>query len=162
MTTLTKLKKLSKNRLTKFLTEQGFEVVNPLMFFRKGPEDIYQVLLFELSYSQNLKVSALCHTKEMDDLIPCSFPESVSVMVGGEIEPGEPIAYENGYIWDIETETNAISCLEKIQECIIESAFPFFEEISTRRKMVDFIYPSMLVGDYKVVAEKILDWNQDD
>ncbi|MFK7973701.1 MAG: hypothetical protein AB8B66_02400 [Rickettsiaceae bacterium] len=155
MTTLTEFKKLSKNNLTHFLLDNGFNCTNPFMFYRKGNDDIYQVLLFRLSYSKNLKVSALCHTKEMNTLIPRPFPESVSILVGGELEPGEPIAYENSYIWDIEGISDAIKSLNEIQGCILNSAFPFFDSISNRQKLLDYIYPSMNAGEYATVINKI-------
>ncbi|MBF7073961.1 hypothetical protein ISG33_11175 [Glaciecola sp. MH2013] len=113
----------------------------------------------------NLKVEALCHTKEMDDLVPISsvaFPNNVSEMVGGMLKPGEPIAYENSYIWEIETEEEAVECLKEIQECIVASAFPFFASITDRQKLIGFMYPSMHGGNYLPVIEKVLAWKKPD
>ncbi len=159
MTNLTQFKKISTTSgLTDFLKENGFEQTKPFKFFKKGPEGIYYVIFFTISYGENLKVTACCHTKEMDFLIPEPFPESVSIMVGGELEPKEPIAYENGHIWKVATEDDAIVAIEGIKENISEYVFPFFDSISNRKQLVDFIYPSMMTENYKVVVENILEW----
>lgn len=159
MTTLTQLKKLSKNGLTKFLTDNGFTMSKPFKFYREGPEGIYQIIHFGLSYSTNLKVSAHCHTDEMNRRIPRPFPESFCDLVGGELEPGEPVAYSNGYIWNIEKEQDAINSLIEIQDCIEKTAFPFFEYISNRQKLIDFMPKPWFVDDsLKEMAKDIKNW----
>ena len=56
------------------------------------------------------------------------------------------------------TEEKALLAIHKIKQAIVDFAFPFFESMSNRQKLIDFIYPSMLTEDYKIVAENILSW----
>lgn len=158
MTTLAQLKKYGKKTFVPFLNENGFQLVNKFNFVKEGPEEINYALFFDLSYGTNLKVKALCHTDDMNELIGEPFPKFASDMVGGMLKPGEPVAYENGFVWDVESEDAIEKTLDEIKICITQSALPFFESIDSREKLVDFIYPSMLVDDYKVVADKILEW----
>ncbi len=81
-----------------FLKEKGFRIVNTLTFLKEGPEEIYYVIYPELSYSSNLKVWVVCHTAEMQELIAEEFPSYITKLVGGMLEPGEPIYPTNGYI----------------------------------------------------------------
>jgi triacylglycerol esterase/lipase EstA (alpha/beta hydrolase family) len=156
MMTITQLKKLAKDKLIPLMLDNGFELVNKLTFVKKGPEDIYYCVFFDISYGENLKVIAACHTDEMNDLIGTPFPNFVSSLVAGHLEPGRAISYENGHIWDVGSEESSEEALKEIIECIRESALPFFTSIDSRKKLVDFIYPSMRVNDYARVIEKIL------
>lgn len=156
MTTLAQLKKIAKGDLTPFMKGKGFDLVNTFGYLKEGPEGIYYMIYPVISYGENLKITIACHTDEMQELIATPFPKFVSSLVAGELEPGEPIAYENGHIWKVDTEDKAIEALVEIKKCIDDSALPFFESISDRDKLVDFIYPSMRTGDYAKVIDKIL------
>lgn len=153
--TLKDFKKLAKNSLIPFMKNNGFRLANVMDFVKEGPEDITYTIYFSLSYGGNLKVNAVCHTPEMEILTSKPFPKAICSMVGGRIKPGSSIAYENRHIWKVDTEEMAIVALDEIKESIIESAFPFFDSISDRGKLVDFIYPSMRVNDYAKVIEEI-------
>lgn len=153
--TLKELKKLAKDNLIPFMKTNGFRVVNTMDFIKEGPESITYTIYSVLSYGGNLKVNAICHTPEMDLLTAKPFPKAISTMVGGRVKPGAQIAYENHYIWKVDTEEMALAALSEIQISIQESAFPFFESISDRKKLVDFIYPSMRVNNYAKVIEEI-------
>ena len=79
--------------------------------------------------------------------------------LGGEQFPeGEPIDPDNGYIWEVGTEEQAKQALKEIRFCIEESALPFFESITDRQKLVDFIHPVLRRDGYADVVEKILAW----
>lgn len=158
MTTLAQLKKIAKDDLTPFMKSQGFSLVNTFGYLKEGPEDIYYLIYPDISYGENLKVTAACHTAEMQQLIGTKFPKFVSRLVAGELEPGEPIAYENGYIWKVETEEQAKQAVSEIKSCIIDSALPFFESMTSRQKLFDFTYPSMRKGKYAEVLEEVLAW----
>ncbi len=156
--TLGRLKKLAKDDLIPFLQEKGFRIVNTLTFLKEGPEEIYYVIYPELSYGENLKVWVVCHTAEMQELIGDEFPSYIAKLVGGKLEPGEPVYPTNGYIWEVGTEEQAKQALKEIRSCIEESALPFFESITDRQKLVDFIHPVLRRDCYADVVEKILAW----
>ncbi len=95
----------------------------------------------------------------MQELIGEEFPGWVSELVGGELEPGEPIDPANGYIWTAGTEEQAKQALKEIKSCIEESALPFFESITDRQKLVDSIPPVRRRSDYYgKIIKKILAW----
>jgi len=156
--TLARLKKLAKDDLIPFLKEKGFRIVNTLTFLKEGPEEIYYVIYPELSYGENLSVLVVFHTAEMQELIGDEFPSYIAKLVGGELEPGEPIDHSNGYIWKVGTEEQAKQALKEIRSCIEESALPFFESITDRQKLVDFIPTGLKRYGYADVVEKILAW----
>ena len=156
MTTLTQLKKLASNSMTPFLKENGFKQVNTFDYIKEGPEGITYVIFAKLSYGGNLKVSAVCYTEEMQPLLSKKFPKSIPEMVGGRLKPDTPICIENRHIWKVDNENMSIAALADIEKNIKEFVIPFFESISTRQKLVDFIYPSMLEGEYKIIADNIL------
>ncbi len=91
-------------------------------------------------------------------MIGDEFPSFVADLVGGELKPGEPIYPSNGYIWKVGTEEQAKQALKEIRSCIEESALPFFESITDRQKLVDFIPTGMKRYGYADVVEKILAW----
>ena len=130
MTTLTQLKKLAKDGFIPFMKENGFEIFHTFTFVKKGKEEIFFVIYPEISHGGNLRITAVCHTDEMQELFSPEFPKYISRMVGGYLEPGEDIAYENRHIWKIDTEEMATEALKEIKSCLEESAFSFFDSIS--------------------------------
>lgn len=158
MTKMTDIQSCAKKKLSPFMKENGFKNVNTFGYLKEGPEEIWFLIHAELSYGANLKVVAVCHTSEMQDLIGEDFPKYYSGMVAGALKPGTDIQYENRYIWDVSLEENIGSVLDEIQACIKDHVLPFFNSIANRKALVEFIYPSMLRDEYKRVADLILKW----
>ena len=162
MVSLNKLRAISEEVLTPFMESRGFVLVEPFGFVREGPQEIYYVIHADVSYGENLKVIVACHTNEMQELFDTPFPRFVSDLVAAMLEPGQPISYENGYVWSVATEGEAMRALKEVRESIEESALPFFDSIRSRFDLVDFIYTSMKKGRYGQVINRILAWRENE
>lgn len=146
MATINQLVKIAKIKFVPFMEEKGFVHHGKLEFSRSAGDGVYQLILGELSYGENLKFRVTCFVPEFDIHYMEQFPKKIPTTCGGRLGEGL-VATE---LWDVSDLAMVERVFDEVVSCVKRYALPWFDEVNSRMSYVDALYPHLRE---KIIAE---------
>ncbi|KPV93607.1 hypothetical protein AN214_04357 [Pseudoalteromonas sp. P1-9] len=145
MTTLAQIKKIAKQDFIPAMKARGFleSSKSAMVFYKKHLDDIFQVIMFDLlSNKEDLEVLVFSWVPELKQSYDMKeFPKKLVITNGGSLDKNG--LSESADYWEVSQIESVASILNEIIVSVDSHAIPWLNEINSREKLVDALFPDV-------------------